>query len=120
MTACSACTNDAQPVKVHGYDLCPRHASGMMTAVLCGDVTPDGYIIAASCGTTVWEELPTKDTVKVSRRETPAFLKHGALPDGEPIDKPDRRGRAPQPLRVGGIPEHRTVKVANQEWRTRG
>lgn len=73
---CAACVNDAT-TKVHGQEVCDPHALGMMTAVLSGDFTPVGYIIAAAC-----DEVP-QPTVRVSAGNSLAavspFMRHGAL-----------------------------------------
>ena len=131
---CSACTAPAR-MQVHGFDLCAKHAHGMMTAVLIGDVTPVGYIIAAACddGAPVSHRekhshvYPTTATRGIWRcvecgRVLPApfraaFLSHGALHDAEPTPGPSTKSGRPGPLHAHNWVEHRTVKVADQKWR---
>lgn len=113
--SCSACTDPAT-INVHGYDLCARHGRGMMTAVLCGDATPVGYIINAASG------VPEPAFAKVSAPETfqpSTFMRHGAIPAPPSPMGASHLSRKPQPLRAIGWTEHRTVKVADQRWRER-
>jgi hypothetical protein len=116
MVACSACVEVAT-INVHGYDLCPVHGRGMMTAVLCGDKTPVGYIIDAACG--VPDPVYAKVSAQKHDEHVSSFMRHGALPA-----LPQPRGASmisdcPQPLRAVNWTEHRTVKVSNQKWRER-
>lgn len=114
---CSACTLEAAPIKVHGYDLCPRHSLGMMTAVLCGDFTPVGYIIAAACGADEPPPVPEFRAPKLPTKS--AFMSHGALADPVLPEGLDCRGKAPGQLTAAGITEHRTVRVSSGVWRER-
>lgn len=112
MTPCSACTNDST-VKVHGYDLCPEHASGMMTTVLTGDYTPVGYIMAAACGLVI--EPP--EVAKPSSFRGGNFMRHGVIPNGDQGFGLDSRGQAPTPVTGGQMSEFRTVRVSSGKWR---
>lgn len=97
---CSACHLPAT-VKVHGYEVCEPHAHGMMVAVLTGDHTPVGYIIAAACGELRPAERQRVKGVSAQKqrvKEPSAFMRHGALPDPVPNDNMSSRSGQPVPV----------------------
>ena len=114
MTSCSACT-EAATINVHGYDLCPTHGRGMMTAVLCGDKTPVGYIIDAACG--VPDPVYAKVSAQKHDGKVSSFMRHGAIPALPQPAGASTLSRQPEPLRAIGWTTHRTVKVSPQKWR---
>lgn len=99
-TPCSACVNEAGPIPIHGYDLCPEHASGMMTAVLTGDYTPVGYIIAAACGLVIDSTIVVSDRKPQPVERRSPFMRHGALPEPVEPASASPRSACPLPLRA--------------------
>lgn len=69
-----------------------------MTAVLCGDATPVGYIIAAASG----QPEPTFAKVSAQKHDgqVSSFMRHGAIPAlPQPMGASAKSG-CPQPLRA--------------------
>lgn len=96
---CSACEADAEVI-VCGYDLCHTHGKGIMIAVLTGDYTPVGYILAASIGEV--SEMPrvsTPETLTPVRRIS-GFMRHGVIAAPPQPRGASPKSGCPQPLRA--------------------
>lgn len=97
MSACSACTNEAE-IAVQGYSLCHPHGRGMMIAVLTGDRTPVGYIIDAASGVPEVAYPPKVSAPETS--EPSPFMRHGRIPAlPQPMGASPISGQ-PMPLRA--------------------
>lgn len=92
---CSACVAVAT-VNVHGYEVCAEHGHGLMVAVLTGDFTPVGYIIAAACG----EIEPPRLSVSSRKQQATVspFMRHGAINPPEPSAGASHRSSKPGAL----------------------
>lgn len=100
---CSACVDEAT-INVHRYDLCDKHGRGMVFAVLSGEKTPVGYIIAAACGEDEPLNVSAPETSLLASFGAPAngpgFMRHGAIP-ALPLPKgASTKSGCPQPLRA--------------------